>query len=434
MTTRSSRRSSRRPAAVLGLAVGLSLALAAGSACSIIKTDGTSRATTTKKGTPGTLPTTTLPPEAFGPTTLDGVAVKLTEVAKVENPTVITSRSGAPTMFIAERPGHVRQLTVLPVKGGPDGLTVIRTDAFVERGYLLDISRDVNTDGDGGLVGMAYSSDGRKLYLSYLGKDGALHVDEYKVNDDRPNPSTKRELLKVDMPSTERIGGQVAAGPDGFLYVGVGDGGQTGAAQDPKSLLGKILRIDPEGGVGPIPYAIPDSNPHRDGSDGAPEVWLTGVRTPHFGFDETTGDLWVTDSGDKVEELNILPGFGGQAGRDANLGAGLMDGSRPLPGQSAPDGHIAPIFEYNHDRGECAAVSGFAYRGEKMPALTGAYVYGDRCTGEVRGLRLASAKASDERGLGAGVPPGTLVGFGQDVDGELWVVSSTGQVFRVDPV
>ena len=163
-------------------------------------------------------------------------------------------------------------------------------------------------------------------------------------------------------------------------------------------------------------------------------MWLTGVRTPHFGFDETTGDLWVTDSGDKVEELNILPGFGGQAGRDANLGAGLMDGSRPLPGQSAPDGHIAPIFEYNHDRGECAAVSGFAYRGEKLPALTGAYVYGDRCTGEVRGLRLASAKASDERGLGAGVPPGTLVGFGQDVDGELWVVSSTGQVFRVDPV
>ncbi len=426
--TRTVRHRRLRVLTAASAAAGLLLA-----GCSFGPSDSAGSGTTTTRKGSGTLPPTSLPAEAFGPTNLEGVVVKLDEIGRVDEPAVITSRSGDPGMYIAERPGRVRKLTVIPVKG-PDGLTVVRTDAFVERGNLLDISREVSTDGDGGLVGMAFSTDGRKLYLSFVDPDGALRVVEHRMNDDRVDPRSRRDLLTIPLPSRERVGGQLAAGPDGFLYVGVGDGGNAAAAQDPKSLLGKILRIDPEGGFGDIPYAVPDANPYRDGSQGAPEVWLIGVRNPHFGFDKASGDLWVTDSGDKVEELNLLPGFGGQAGRDANLGAGAMDGSRPLPGQTAPDGHIAPIFEYNHDRGECAAVAGFPYRGTALPALAGAYVYGDRCTGEIRGLRLANAKASDERSLGPGVPPGTLAGFGQDVNGELWVVSGTGQVLRIDPV
>jgi glucose/arabinose dehydrogenase len=411
----------------------LTAGLIAASACSFGASTESTTATTARKASAGTAPPSSLPAELFGPTSLEGLTVKLTEVGTVDDPAAITGRSGSPNLYVAERPGRIRQLTVVPVKAF-DGTTTIRKDAFVERGNLVDLSREISTDGEGGLVGMTFSSDGRKLYVSFVDRGGALRLVEHKVNDDRIDPRTRRDVLTVPLPSPTRVGGQLAAGPDGFVYVGIGDGGDPNAAQDPTSLLGKVLRIDPEGALGDIAYAVPDSNPYRDGSEGAPEVWLVGTRDPRLTFDETSGDLWVVDNGDQVAELTLLPGFGGQAGREANLGATVMDGSRSPTGAAPPDGHIAPIFEYTDDRPECGAVAGYPYRGEAMPALAGAYVYGDRCTGEVRGVRLSNAKASDERSLGAGVAPGSLVAFGQDTDGELWVVASTGQVLRIDPV
>ena len=171
--------------------------------------------------------------------------------------------------------------------------------------------------------------------------------------------SSRRELLFVEQPYSNHNGGQLVVGPDGFLYIGLGDGGDGGDphghGQDTSTLLGSILRIDPEEGSedGPA-YAIPPGNPFADGEDGAPETWLYGVRNPwRFTFDTANGDLWVADVGqNEWEEINRLPAVNGfEAGRGANLGWNEMEGTHSFDGGENPAGGVLPIFEYDHDAG-----------------------------------------------------------------------------------
>jgi glucose/arabinose dehydrogenase len=306
----------------------------------------------------------------------------------------------------------------------------------LERSSLLDITGDVLTDGERGLLGIAFSSDGRKLYFAYTGTDGNQHLDEITMEGDDVDDDSRRRLMDVPDFAANHNGGDVAIGPDGFLYFAMGDGGGGGdpqnTGQNPTDLLGSILRIDPAASVaGGPPYAIPDSNPFRNGG-GAAEVWAFGLRNPwRISFDKLTGDLWIADVGqDRFEEINILPRATG-GGRGANLGWSAMEGTEPFDGADPPPGHVPPILTYGRDGGGCSVTGGYVYRGAAIPALAGAYVYSDYCLGELRGLLLENGAVADDRGLGQTVP--SVVAFGQDNAGELYVVSIDGPVYLLTP-
>jgi glucose/arabinose dehydrogenase len=255
------------------------------------------------------------------------------------------------------------------------------------------------------------------------------------MNGDTADASSRRRLHDVPDFAANHNGGAVAVGPDGFVYYAMGDGGgggdPQGTGQDPNDLLGSLLRIDPEAGSADgAPYAIPDGNPFKNGG-GAPEVWAFGLRNPwRFSFDRATGDLWIGDVGQNAyEEIDLLPRTSG-GGRGANLGWSEMEGLEPFDGGSEPADHVAPIFTYGRDGGGCTVIGGYVYRGASIPALQGAYVYGDYCLGELRGLLAENGAVSDERGLGQVVSG--LVGFGEDTSGELYAVSLGGSVYRLE--
>jgi glucose/arabinose dehydrogenase len=250
------------------------------------------------------------------------------------------------------------------------------------------------------------------------------------------DPNSRRVLVTI--PHTENSnhnGGQLQRGPDGYLYIGVGDGGGSGDvpgnAQNTEVMLGKILRIDPSTPAPALPYAIPVDNPFAEGG-GLPEIFLWGVRNPwRFSFDRANQDLWVADVGQEaVEEIDWLPAAAG-GGRGANLGWNWMEGtSEYRTDGTAPAGLVAPLHTYGHQAGACSITGGYVYRGSEVPGLFGTYLYGDYCTGQMRGLLSRKGIVLDDQPLGA-LDPNTLVSFGEDDQGELYVISSTGTVYRV---
>jgi glucose/arabinose dehydrogenase len=231
-------------------------------------------------------------------------------------------------------------------------------------------------------------------------------------------------VLSIEDFAPNHNGGQLAFGPDGFLYWGMGDGGGGGdpraSGQDPNDLLGSILRIDPRG----TPYFVPADNPFVNGG-GAPEVYAYGLRNPwRFSFDPANGDLWIGDVGqDKVEEIDRLAG-GKPAG--ANFGWNTLEGTETFKGAPAP-GAVPPVFDYRHDDGGCSVTSGFVYRGSAIPDLRGTFLFGDYCDPPVRGLRpAAGGNGFEVVDLGLEVP--SLTSFGQGSDNELYTLTLDGTV------
>jgi glucose/arabinose dehydrogenase len=372
-----------------------------------------------------TATTTTAPPPGSteplveGAAPLDEVELTLTEVASAEAPTALAARPGSDTVYIAERAGRVVPMTDLSV-GEP----------------VLDISDRVVTDVEQGLLGIAFSADGGTLYVSYsLAPDGHTRVDAYTMDGDAVDEGSRRELLAVDQPYDNHNGGDIHVGPDGFLYVALGDGGASGDpegnGQDTQALLGSILRIDPARPSGGAEYGIPEDNPFADGEGGAPEIWLFGVRNPwRFSFDRETGDLWIGDVGqDAFEEIDLLPAAGG-GGAGANLGWNEMEGAHPYEGGTNPEGGVLPVFEYDRSGGGCSVTGGVVYRGDAIPALTGAYLFTDYCAGQVRALRAEGGQTIEERTFDA--EGSELVSFGEDAEGEVFVLSLDGPIYRID--
>jgi glucose/arabinose dehydrogenase len=375
---------------------------------------------------PGSAPapaasSTTAPPSGGGsPRTtpapdLSSVRVRLDQVARLSAPVGMAVRSGDPAIYLIEQSGRVRALR----------------DGNLDPAPVLDLSNLIASGGERGLLGIAFSPDGRYLHLDYTDVNGDTHVAELTMRGAGPDPASRRDLLTVEQPFANHNGGQLAFGPDGNLYIALGDGGSAGDpngnGQSLNTLLGKILRISPRPSGG-RPYGIPRDNPFVGRSDARPEIWDYGLRNPwRFSFDPATGDLWIADVGQgEWEEIDHEPA--GRGGR--NYGWNQLEGSHRFRGDASP-GLVPPVIEYSHRDGGCTVIGGSVYRGRVIPDLVGAYLYGDYCAGWIRAAPAGGGRAGASRDLGINVP--SLTSFGVDQRGELYALSQGGPVYRIVP-
>ncbi len=365
---------------------------------------------------------------------LGDIELTLTPVASADSPTAVVSRASSETLYVAERAGAVRAVTV--TGEGADRRYELADDPVVD---ISDQVVEASGPGDErGLLDITFSPDGATLYVSYsLNPSGDTRVAAYTMAGEAADPDSAREILAVPQPYRNHNGGDIEFGPDGYLYVALGDGGgggdPEGNGQDTEALLGKILRIDPSTPSGGNEYGIPADNPFADGG-GAPEVWLYGVRNPwRLTFHPDSGDLWVADVGQQSwEEIDVLPASdGGGAGAGANLGWNEMEGTHPYEGGSPPDGAVEPIFEYGHDEG-CSITGGVIYTGTAVAGLAGAYLFADYCTGQLRAVRGDADGATDGH-VWEDAAVSQPVSFGVDARGDAYVVSLEGDILRIDP-
>jgi glucose/arabinose dehydrogenase len=413
----------------------LTAAVAVGgiAACSYTKAEDEATTDTTLGVTSSTAEVVVSTTEALE-ADVDAVTIALDEIAEVDRPTALAARGGDEALYISEQGGRIRRIEITTTRRDD----VLNQTFELEDGNVLDIRDEVLDDGEQGLLGITFSTDGSRLYAAYTGNDARQYLVEYTMDEEEVDERSRRQLIVLDDPFPNHNGGQVAFGPDGFLYWGMGDGGGGGdpeqTGQDPSDLLGSIIRIDPD--VAPedttgIAYAIPNGNPFAAGG-GAAEVWAFGLRNPwRFSFDRLTGDLWIGDVGqDRVEEIDLLPSVGGtNAGRGANLGWPIMEGDEPFAGEEPPEGAVAPVFAYGRDSGACSVTGGYVYRGTRVPSLAGIYVFADFCEGRLRGIVQRDGVFVDQAALGPEVE--APISFGEGIDGELYVLSQTGSVYRI---
>ena len=351
------------------------------------------------------------------------VHARLERVAKVPGGTALAWRKGDPIPYLALQAGQVVPLV--------DGKA---------RAPVVDVGDRLGRMKEQGLLGLTFSPDGKRMYLYFTGADGMNRLVEYPVQGRRGRPlrvtGDGREVLAIAHPRATHNGGQVTFGPDGMLYLAVGDGGGhrgTGPGQVPggnsqslDTLLGKILRIDPAPS-GDRPYTVPADNPFAGGG-GQAEIWHYGLRNPwRFSFDRATGDLWIGDVGqDHWEEVNVVPGDTG----GLNFGYPLLEGTHPLNATEAP-GTVAPVYELWHASGNCAVTGGHRYRGRALPRLRGHYVFADYCQGRLKALGLRDGAVASLAKVHLGAP--LISSFAEDPDGELYVVSQADGVLRLVP-
>ena len=340
-------------------------------------------------------------------------------MAQAEAPTSLVTRPGSDTLYVSERAGRVRPMVDFAL-GDP----------------IVDIVDEVVTNSEQGLLDLEFSPDGNTLYLSYnVPPKGDTRIAAYTMNGDTVDPASRRELLAVDQPFPNHKGGDIEIGPDGYLYIGLGDGGAGGDpmanGQNTGVLLGKILRIDPTQPAGGKQYGIPPGNPFADGQGGAPEIWAYGLRNPwRFTFDPRNDDLWIADVGqNQWEEIDLLPAASGGGG-GANLGWDQMEATHSFEGGTNPDGAVLPIFEYDHGQG-CSVSGGVVYTGTGVPGLTGAYLFTDFCNGTIRAVRARDGALTEQRVFGA--QGANLVAFGEDSADNAYVLSLDGTIYRIDP-
>ena len=341
------------------------------------------------------------------------VELSLTEVAAMNSPTAGAAGPDG-TLYLAERAGTVHPLT-------EDGLGEA----------VVDLSGETTTDGERGLLGLAFAADGSELYLSFTDAGGHTQVDAVAVDGGEIDPDQRRTIYTLEQPFANHNGGDIQVGPDGYLYLGLGDGGGGGdplqAGQDLTTALGALLRIDPQGDE---PYAIPADNPFVDDADAVDEIYAYGLRNPwRFSFDPETDELWIADVGqDEREEVNVQH-YEDAAG--ANYGWHLMEGTREFAGPE-PDDHVAPVYEYE-TRGPigCAITGGYVYRGSAIPELVGAYLFSDYCGGGLHALVVDNGRLADDAELS--VSGEQVVSFARDADGELYLLDFGGAVHRIDP-
>jgi hypothetical protein len=348
-----------------------------------------------------------------------------TVTAVLSSPVFLTAPTGdVGRLFIVEQGGLIRILNSL------DGTP--RATPF------LDVAGLIVTGGERGLLGMAfdpnYAGNGR-FYIYYTNTAGDIVIARYGVstNPDIANTGAQAILKTIAHPTNQNHnGGMLAFGPDGCLYAGIGDGGGSGDpngnAQNTNSLLGKILRLDPETGS-----ACGTDNPFANGTGGAPEVWSFGLRNPwRFSFDRSTGVLYIGDVGqDQREEVDAV--VGPNAGQGVNFGWNIMEGFACFnpPSGCNSSGLTPPILDYSHDAGACSVTGGYVYRGTLNPAVNGSYFYADYCAGFVRSFQLQGGRPSSQNTWPLLSPGGQITSFGEDARGELYILTQTGGLSRI---
>jgi len=357
------------------------------------------------------------PPAEMGTSGLVATPV----VSGLSSPVWLTAPPGDPRLFVVEQRGTIR---------------IVKDGSLLPEPFL-DLRPAVASGGERGLLGLAfhpdYASNGR-FYVDYTDPQGDTRVVAYRVSasdPDRADPASGDTILAVDQPYSNHNGGLVTFGPDGMLYVGLGDGGSggdpRGNGQNRGTLLGAILRLDVDGGS---PYRIPPDNPFVGQAGFRGEIWAWGLRNPwRYSFDPASGLLYIADVGQNDwEEVDAVSATTG----GLNYGWNVMEG-RHCYGSSSCDGQglVQPILEYGHDQG-CSITGGFVYRGSAMPDLQGTYFYSDYCSGWLRSLRYDGTAVGEERSWDVG-SLGQVLSFGEDAAGELYVLSANGTVYRLDP-
>jgi len=393
--------------------IAVAVLSAFGVACSSSRSSTTPNPQPTISASTSPAPTTTT--VATTPTNLPDLATVnitlATAATGLASPVALAWRRNDDRIYVAEQRGDVR---------------IVDTDGHVIATPVLTLS-GLSHANEEGLLGLTFSPDGTKLYVDETLANNDTRVDEYKMKGDLADPASRRAVLLVEQPSNNHKGGEVTFGPDGMLYIGLGDGGfeddPDNLGQTTNTLLSKILRIDPAGG---FPYTIPADNPFVGRAGYRPETYMWGLRNPwRFSFDRATGDLWIGDVGqDTYEEIDYV-----RAGeKGLNFGWSAREGFHAFKG-AEPAGARDPLLEVAHSTGACAIVGGYVYRGRAIPALRGVYVFGDDCRPQLVGVVQQDGRVVDQRDLGPTVDQ--LTTFGEDHDGELYAVSRTGTIYRL---
>jgi glucose/arabinose dehydrogenase len=350
--------------------------------------------------------------------------VRLAEIGEFEQPLYVTQPPGeSEDLYVVEKTGRI----VLVDDGKP-------VDA-----PFLDLAGEVSTGSEQGLLSVAFAPDypdSGLLYVNFTDTEGDTRIQEFRRDPDDPNradPESRRELLRIEQPFENHNGGLLLFGPDGLLYVGTGDGGSAGDpmgnGQDLSTLLGKILRVDPEP-AGGRPYGIPPANPFVDEPGARGEIYSYGLRNPwRFSFDRLDRALSIGDVGqDSLEEIDLVAR--GRS-RGANFGWSAFEGNERFDTGQDAEGAIPPVLTYPLTDA-CAVTGGYVVRDESLRSLYGRYLYGDFCVGELRSFPARpGTEAEDDRPLGLEVPQ--LSSFGEDNRGRIYAVSLNGPVYRLAP-
>jgi len=372
--------------------------------------------------TPSPIPPTVTPAETQRPA-LEEINLKLVPVAGgFTKPLFLThAGDGSERLFVVEQAGRI----------------LILKDGQVNPTPFLDIVSIVGSDAnEQGLLSVAFHpeyAENGLFFINYTNREGNTVIARYSRSDnpDVADPNSAKILMTIGQPYSNHNGGQVAFGPDGYLYIGMGDGG---AANDPQNraqnletLLGKILRVDVNNGD---PYGVPQNNPFVGQGAARPEIWSYGWRNPwRFSFDIATNDMYIADVGQNQYEEVHVEWASLEGGR--NYGWRIMEGAHcfnPTDCDPASLGLVLPVTEYDHGLG-CSITGGYVYRGAEFPNLEGIYIYGDYCSGIIWGIRYETDNQWSQTQFMTSSE--TISSFGQDWAGEIYLVDHQGDIFKV---
>jgi glucose/arabinose dehydrogenase len=359
-------------------------------------------------------------PDVSAQNTSNDVRLGVEQVASgLDQPVYLTAPVSDPRLFIVEQPGRIR---------------VVENGRLLDKPFL-DIVDKVRSGGEQGLLSVAFHPQYRSngfLFVNHTDKNGDTRIERYTVSSDRnvADPRSAKTILSIDQRYSNHQGGLNLFGPDGMLYIGMGDGGSQGDphgnGQNRNVLLAKLLRLNVDRGE---PYLIPAANPYAKGG-GRAEIWAIGLRNPwRFSFDRFSGLLYIADvGGDRFEEVNVVP----MSIAGVNYGWNVMEGPQCSRSSGCDQTRLQkPALSYaTHENSTCAIIGGSVYRGQKIPEIKGQYFYSDYCNSWLRSFGFADGKVTDQHEWPIG-KLGSITSFGEDAQGELYICTSSGRVYRI---